>query len=471
MTEANYLIPTDKIELEHEKLHEKNLLIEKNPQIEEIDDYIELGKKMQDKRTTDVNIWKYNTEGYELFRLEFSNFINNDENKNLKNKMQNVVNSTSLNKKEKVTRIRLVLYKLIDQHLFEKYKKIAENSELSGGGKLVHIVDKLPNLNDYKISNDRMLCDLYKEKDKCNINPHCKWQYSSCSFIQTNDNIIKMVNKIAEEIVSTSLKYYELFNISGYSVSDVGDMDKFTEREGTKIIKSTSSKAQNVLSELIGKDKIFFRTGKKRSKITETNYNILNQENQAIDMINFHLQKIIDDNMNLFRAYSNCYYWIINKYSDIQIRNLGFYNPIQSDLAINFKSNVINWLLNPMNTKQIPDSVIEYLDIKKTKKLNDFLEKYAVKLIHDVTDNTLSILELFILNQINDIPIVVYDEYHTIMYIFDNKLLYDTNSSNKKELPSTYNKYVDNSNCINLRFTFKDKHDIKPKNIDAIYYN
>ena len=62
------------------------------------------------------------------------------------------------------------------------------------------------------------------------------------------------------------------------------------------------------------KDKIFFKTGKKRAKIADANYQILNQENQLIDMKTFLLQKIIDDNMNLFRAYSNCYYWFKNKY-------------------------------------------------------------------------------------------------------------------------------------------------------------
>ena len=469
MTETKYLIPIEKIEMERDKILEKNLLIEKNPQIEEIDEYIESKEKYIDKRIQDVNVWKYNTESYELFRLEFSDFINDKQNSNIRTKIEGLINNNSLNKYDKIIRIRLILYKIIDSNLYEKYKQFIEKSKSQqGGSKLVHIIDNLPKLDDYKISNDRLLCSSLDNKDKCNLNPHCKYHHSTCSFIQTNENISKFINKLSQEIIANSLKYYELFRINGYFVSDIGDYDKFTEREGQKIIKSTSSNIHKVMSELLGKEKLFFRTGKRRNKVTETNYNVLNQENHIVDMKTYLLQPIINENMNLFRAYSNCYYWYKNKYSDTQIRNLGFYNPTQTTLAKNFRTDIIDWILNTMNTKYIPQNIIDYLDIKKTKKLDEFLEKYSVKLMNEINDNTNSILELFVLNKINNIPIVVHDEYNTIIYIFDKELLYNYN--NKKELPQNLNKYVNNPDCINLRFIFKDKNDIKPKNIDAIYY-
>jgi hypothetical protein len=477
MTDGNYLVPIEKKSFDLENIKSQKLIIEQNPQIEEIDENIESGKIQIDNRIKNVNLWKYNSEGYELFRLEFSNFINDDNNKNIKSKIQNIIDDNSLNKQEKIIRIKLILYKIIDSDLYDKYKKIVENSlndkdntQTGGSNRFIYVADKLPNLDNYKISNDRILCETYNDKDKCSLNPHCKWYHSSCSFIQTSDNIIKMVNKIAEELVSNILKSHELLRIGGYYVSDIGDMSKFTEREGQKIVKSTSSNIYKVLNEIFGRDKIFIKTGKKKTKITEANYQVLNQENQLIDMKTFFLQKIIDDNMNLFRAYANCYYWIKNKYSDLQIRNLGFYNPIQSDLAINFKSYVINWILNPTNIKLIPNNISKYFEIKKTANIEEYLEKFAIKLVNEINTNTSCILELFVLEKINNIPIVVYDEYNTVIYIFDNGLIYDINEDKGKKLPASLNKYINNIDCINLRFIFKDDTNIKPLNIDSIFY-
>ena len=465
--------------MDRKTIDDQKLSIEPNPQIEEIDENIESGEITIDARIKNVNLWKYETEGYELFRLEFSNFINNEENKNIKTKFLNIINDTDLSKKEKTVRIKLILYKLIDNDLFDRYKNIVQNNlketsteQMNGGAvdKFIYVVDKIPNLDNYKVSNDRILCETYNDKDKCSVSPHCKWNghKNSCMFIQTSDNIVKMVNKISEELVSNVTKSYELLQISGYFVSDIGDYGKFTEREDQRIIKSTSSNIYKVLGEIFGKDKILFKTGKKRSKITEANYQILNQENQLVDMKTFFLQKIIRDNMNLFRAYANCYYWNKNQYSDVQIRNLGFYHPIQSDLAINFKSYVINSILNPINLKQMPENIINIINVKKS--IEEYMEKFSIKLINEPEHNTSCIIELFILEKINNIPIVVYDEYQTIIYIFDNGLIYDNYNKKNKSTQNLLNKYINSSETINLRFSFKNEYDIIPENIDSIYY-
>lgn len=464
MTESNYLIPIERKEIKIKLLEEKKLLIEPNPEIEEIDISIEKGNIDIDQRIKNVNIWKYDSESYELFRFHFSDFINNPENKNIKTKIKNIMDTDDLGKKEKSIQIKLILYKLIDPELYERYKNIIK-SEIQSGGKIVHLTDKIPDLNKYNTSNDRILCDTYDNKDKCNINSHCKWYHSSCSFISTTDNIIKMINKLCEELASDEMKAFELMQIDSYFVSDIGDYNKFTEREGQTIVKSTSTNINKILEETFGKDRIFYKSGKKRGRVVEANFQVLNQEYQMIDMKTFYLQKIVDDNMNLFRAYSNCYYWIKNKYSDIHIRNLGFYNPVQSDLSINFKSSVISWMLNAMNIDNLSPNIKKYISVKKS--IGEYLEKFAIKLVNETEENTNSILELFVLNKINDIPIVIYDEYQTIIYIFDKDIIYNINSSKK---PSSYEEYNKNNSYINMRFIFKQENDIVPEKIESIYY-
>lgn len=468
MTETKYLIPVEKIEMMKKILNEKKLLIEPNPQIEDIDESIETNEIKVDSRIKNVNLWKYNSESYELFRFEFSNFINQDENKNIKNKMLNVINDEDLNKEDKMIRLKLILYKISDSDLYDKYKQIVKLGEDTSmmGGKLLLSVDKLPNLDNYKLSNDRVLCEKYKDKDMCNTNPHCKFYHNSCSFIQTNDNIIKIISKIAEEMINNMTRRYELFRINGYYVSDIGDIDRFTEREGQKIVKTTSTNINKVLSELFGKDNFKFKTGKKKDKIIETNYQSLNQENQMIDMKIFLLQKIINDNMNLFRAYANNFYWIKNKYSDIQIRNLGFYNPMQSELAINFKSYVISWLINPINIEKIPKEILNKLNIKKS--VQEFIELFVIDLINKPEINTNCLLELFVLYKINGVPIIVYDEYQTIIFVIDKKNIFNENLT--KEENKELNKYNNNQDCINLRFTYTNKNDETPSHIDSIFF-
>jgi hypothetical protein len=274
-----------------------------------------------------------------------------------------------------------------------------------------------------------------------------------------------MINKISEEFALNELKAYELLEIDNYYVNDIADYNKFTEREGQKIVKSTSTNINKVLEETFGKDRIFYKPGRKRGKVVEANYEILNQENRMIDMKTFYLQKIVDDNMNLFRAYSNCYYWIKNKYSDSNIRNLGFYNPIQTDLSINFKSSVISWMINPININLLTPNIKKHIPSKKL--IGEYLENFAIKLINEINDNTSSLVELFILNKMNEIPIVIYDEYQTIIYIFDNDLIYDTNNNGKL---TKYEKYDKNNNYINMRFIFKHENNNIPHKIESIYF-
>jgi hypothetical protein len=61
------------------------------------------------------------SESYELFRLEFSSYLNKLENSSLKEKITKIINSTKLSYEEKVDNIRLILYKLVDKELYQKF--------------------------------------------------------------------------------------------------------------------------------------------------------------------------------------------------------------------------------------------------------------------------------------------------------------------------------------------------------------
>src|SRR5205823_3775240 len=113
MTEANYLIPIINIEMNRSQLKNKNLIINSNPQLEEIDQYIESGDIIIDDRIKNINYWEYINEGYELFKYEFSNFINKSQNEKIKLKILEIIDNKQLDNHHKIILIKLILYKII----------------------------------------------------------------------------------------------------------------------------------------------------------------------------------------------------------------------------------------------------------------------------------------------------------------------------------------------------------------------
>ena len=180
------------------------------------------------------------SESYELFRLELSNYLSKFENANLKEKIMKIINSTKLNYEEKVDNIRLILFKLAGQDLYQKYKKIvndkgekedelaeidvdedaAKEQEQEGGkfDKLLHIANSLPDVKQYKINNDRTSCLNNKTKDQCNSNIHCHFTKTGCYMSITKKEIIKFINKISEELATNDRKAFEILKLEDYFV-------------------------------------------------------------------------------------------------------------------------------------------------------------------------------------------------------------------------------------------------------------
>jgi len=130
-------------------------------------------------------------------------------------------------------------------------------------------------------------------------------------------------------------------------------------------------------------------------------------------MKDWYIQIVKNDNIYLYRAIANCFYWLYNNSLEIYDRNLGFINEIQTDLANFFHGKVLKHIINN-NLNQ------------------DDME-----------------VEINILSNILNIPIYVYGE---------NEVLIKKYNEDKKDL----------FNSIHIKFTYYlDKS--KPDYIEALY--
>lgn len=503
MTKTHDVVPVTPTDIKISKLEDQKLLYENKPYVDKVDAELLKGKlnHSADSRINSVNYDKFENEGYELFRLEFSDYINKSENLNIKNKLESIINDDSLLKKDRTDRIKLLIYRLFDKELYNYYKtsvmssknadidldidtthessegdssddytfKQSNQSNQSGGknDKFINIVSKLPDLENYQINNDRIICNVNDEKGKCNNNPHCHWTHTGCYMSLTREIAIKFVNKISEELSLNDLNAHEIMQNDGYFVSDIVDYTRFTERDGQKIVRSTSNTIKKVLNDTFGKDTNQIKIGRRKSVKADVNYQQLNIDNPIIDLKTFYVQKIIEKNLTMFRAYVNGYYWIRNKYNDLDGRNLGFYSLLQTELANYFRSLVIDWLNDQTNNKSIRKDYIQYIEAKKSSK--DVIGDFIIKLATDIPVMTNCVIELHVLSKINRIPIVVYDDQNTPIYIFDKGLVYDSFLTNK--IPENLQKYIksENKNVINLRFLRLTSSKI-PEDAEVIYF-
>jgi len=203
-----------------------------------------------DERIKRIDKDNYYNESYELFRLEFSNFINKQENANYKKKLENIIADDSITKKTRIDKIKLFLFKLTDETAYELYKRNITDVQEGGGKHIFNIMNKMPELNNYKIANERQLCEVHTDKDKCNTNPHCHWAYSECSYSLTQEMLIEHVNKMTAELISNKLKSAEILQKDNYYVSDIVDINRFTSMPNHKIIRSSSSNIKKIMSDL-----------------------------------------------------------------------------------------------------------------------------------------------------------------------------------------------------------------------------
>ncbi len=311
------------------------------------------------------------------------------------------------------------------------------------------------------LRNNRELCYNNYKKDTCNSTQHCNWSNSKnmCMLNVKQDLLVDYINKVAEEFIQNELKAHEILRKGEYFVSDIVNYNVFTERPGERIIMTSNTNLNKILSEIFGKENIP-RIGKRRNKLElMQNYEQLNIDNPMKDINNWYIQNIIENNNTIFRAFANVYYWLVHPYNDAVVRNLGYYSILQTNLANIYKSQVIDWLLSSDNTDEIK-TILPYV---KNGRVIDF----AVKLSIDVQTLTNCLIELYVMSKINETIVYVNDENYNIIYAFhpNQGIIYDHKKQKKQFDISTYRNF---KKIVNIRFHYISKN-ISPDKIEAMY--
>ena len=467
MTELYELAPIIPETISTELLNKKGLVYEYKQVFDKVDAEIAKGitNFVIDDRITSVTYNKYYNESYELFRLHLSEYLNSPNNDSFKKKIIKIIDDQTKAKNIRRDIIRSLLFRRIDKTL---YVMFLENEQKGGkSNKLIHILNKQPDLKNYEVINNREICNTI-DKELCNRNINCHWAYDECNFALTRDLIITFVNKVSEELASNDHKAFEILKKDDYFVSDIADYNKFEARPGQKVIKSTNSNINKTLVELFGKENVP-KIGKRRNvKTSVADLQEMNIVNPLHNMGEYYIQHIISENISLFRGYANCYIWLKHLYYDIESRNLGYYSNLQTDIANYFRSNIIDWIYDKNNYDDIIQNLKQYIDTAKKRFISDFINKIS----KDVTNTTNGIVELYILNKIHKIPIIIYDKYNTILYIIDSKVIYDKFISKENINDKKFQDYKNINNLskyINIRFSSMSMSSV-PLSIEAAYY-
>ncbi len=480
MIETYDNVPVKEENISIDTINKYGLVLENEQLYDKIDEEIAKGKDnyIVDDRIADVNYKNYYNESYELFRLEFSEYINKPENESLRNRIIKIVTGQNT-KKDKKMELRQIIYKLVDKGLRKLYdstlKQTGGHNFLGGArSRFVYIASKTPDVSNYQINNNRDVCETHGTKDACDKNPHCHWIYDDCYFSLTREMAINFVNKMTEELANNDVKAAEILRRGDYYVSDIVDYNRFTERKNQKIIKSTNTGIANALSKLFGKENIP-KIGKRRSLKGEVvDIQEMNYENPMKDMGKFYVQNIIKNNLSLYRAYANGYSWIKHKYYDLSNRNLGYYNNLQTDLANYFRSMVIDWLTDKNNLKDAKENLVKYMDTTQSRDKDvAIIKDFASRISRDIITITDGIVEYYVLSKVYETPIIVYNNNNDVIYIFDDGMIYNMEEDGAKAFNERkYDKYRQDEvvlNSANIRYTLTPGSDV-PIDIEILYF-
>ena len=465
-----------------------NCIIESRSLYDIIDIEIQKGKTNTTTQISDIRVAstiknKFDSEHYELFRFELANYLNLYP--SVKNKIIKIIDSKS---HSKVSEIKSLLLKITSEELFEIFKGLKEQEDQSGGldsdrilhplsggldsDRILHplsggldemlVINKdYPDLTNYIVRNNRELCSNIKSKAECVTNPHCAQVKSKCVYSITQQKLIEFVSRVTDELINNELKSKEILSIDKYFVSDIVNYDDYTYRPYQKIIKSDNLNINKILSEIFGKSNIPIIGKKKIIKISKTigDENLLNPIERAG---NIYSQKIVNSNV-LFRAYTNAVYWIKNYMSDPTFRNLGYYSVLQTDMANIFKSYIYDWISNKLNQEML------YSEFNTNGIINlsfeDFISEYKTKLFLQKEYYYLGLIDLYILNQQHQIPVVLIDQYDKCFFVIDGKIVFNGFDSGKSK-PN--DKYFE-KNTIKIKYISQKIHlNIIPINLIVI---
>ena len=444
------IIPIKNEYLSEKEIKKLGLSIRFQPLEEDIDKEIIKNEIVIDDRTYRVKNRMFHSEGYNIYRLELSYFL--ERNEDIKDKIISIVRNKNISNKDKKYELRKLLFNMID-------KKIISTFGLSGGGKdlsLAHYVKNLPKLDDYIVYNVRDYCEVNNNKDKCLLNHHCAWEKDTCKMLINDNMAADYVNRIIEEMIQDSIDFKEILQENEYYVSDIVDYTQFTYRPNQKIIKSSNFNINKIMNEIFGKDNAPI-IGKR--KLTFKTEQIIEEDYPELIELGKQFIQVIEPNKDsIIRAFINCFYWINNPLYDNDSRNLGYTSDIQTSLSNLFKANIIDFIQNNKNNKEINEYLINYF-----KDEENFFES-TINKFRKTSFNTDGKVELFILSHLIDLPIVVYDNFSNIKYIFLQGEIKIT-----KETIKNFTNDTKLSKTVFIKFDLDGINKI-PKIISSIYY-
>ena len=451
LLENDLILPVMQEQVKYNDIKKLGLIIRFQPLEETINNEIlnYNNQTIYDDRFLNVKTHNYNNESYNLYRLELSLFL--EKNHEIKDKIINIVRNQSISLKDKKHELRKILFDIIDSKLATQYK----NYEIKGGSNMASIVNKLSDLKTYETNNVRDYCEIHN-KDKCNSNLHCVWKNDKCKLQLLENMAVDFVNKVIEEMLQDGIKFKEIIQEGEYYVSDIVDYSQYTNRNKQKIIKTSNFNINKLMSELFGKDKIPIIGRRQLSKMFDNNDEELPE---LVELGKQYIQLIIPNKDSIIRAYINSYYWINNPLYDIESRNLGYLNELQTNLTYLFKANIIDFIQKYL--LQNDSNIKKYL-IKYFKDDTNFFESTLNK-FRKTSFNTDGKVELFILSHIIPLPIVVYDNFSNVKYLFlEGEIPITTETIKNFTAEKNINK------TIFLKFDLENSN--IPKNIYSIYY-
>lgn len=480
---GNYeYVPVKEIVLTAEYISKEGLLVQNQPSDDIIDEEIEKsGNKYHiDDRIYYVKKNDYDNEMYNLFRLNLSNFLNEiPEGKTFRSTIDLIVSNTGLNKKQKRFLIKKLLYQSIDKGLHKTYSDAANKylsvdiindsgvhimnntiSKMKINDKWINVTDTNKQIDYPKITldNNREICSYFGQP-QCKNYHYCCWKNNSCLFGLKENLIVRFVNKVTEELIQADANYYEIMHLKGYSVQDIRNKNIYSERVGEKVIVSTGANLEKLFSGIFGKDNIP-KIGKRRDLVSfYQDYDALNKENKYKSIPGWYVQNIIDNNNTIFRAFANCYYWLMHPYNDPEYRNIGYYSSLQTELANIYKSQTIDWLMLPENNEHI-ETIIEWIKYGK-------FETFVIKLSQEIGTVTNCIVELFVLSKIYETIVFVHNKNYELIMVFhpSDGYIYRNNDIIDAIDVQKYDSY---KKTVHIKFNYGTNSNI-PERIEVLY--
>lgn len=319
-----------------------------------------------DDRILKVNKVEYIEEGYTRFRLELSELIGN--NSKLQDELDKLCNEMN------VTNVKQFILKIIKQN------------------NLINLIQRIPKLDNYKITNFRQLCKL----DKTCSHIHCGKSNSSktCQLQTTSDILDEYIKRLSNEVVYNIIKRQEILKKYPYSVDDVYNYDYFSSKQNEKIIKTSNLTIDNILKEIYGENNI---PNIGRKKLVKVN---AETELYPPKIFGNKIEQLVKKDNGFYRSIINGLYWIKNPLLDIEYRNLGYDSTLQNDIINLFKGKVIQWLLEENNLQKLYSKFnIKYIPQLKEKLVSqdplDSMYRYESYILSDILNYNINVLNQY----------------------------------------------------------------------------